>query len=192
MSRTGTIGEARFQMLPRQFLLAPHAICFAPSTLPVTASVPSVRLSLRHRRSSRVISGRRPATLVVVSCASPAGASAAAADVKGTGRSTVIATISVQTTVGSLLTNIWKGRLLDHFSDLVGKSIQVELLSSELNPGAFQYCLLLVSRFKPFYIMFSSKNGAISKGTKVFGFYGRRITRFLVDASGMRSTGKLK
>ncbi|KAF3777471.1 Linoleate 13S-lipoxygenase 2-1 [Nymphaea thermarum] len=127
-----TLPEARFLTLPRGFLLAPNGRNSSVSTLPAIKSVPLVRF-YRRRRSGQETGERSPARLVVVSCASTATA-AAAANSEGAGKSTVTVTISVQTEVGSLLTNIGSGRGLDDISDVLGKSIQIELVSSELNP----------------------------------------------------------
>ncbi|KAF3772424.1 Linoleate 13S-lipoxygenase 2-1 [Nymphaea thermarum] len=131
--------EARFLTLPQGFLLAPpNGRSSSAATLPAIKSVPLVRLYRRRRLSGQEIGERSPARLVVVSCASTATA-AAAANSEGAGKSTVTVTISVQTEVESLLTNIGIGRGLDDISDLLGKSIQVELVSSELNPASTTY-----------------------------------------------------
>ncbi|KAF3772425.1 Linoleate 9S-lipoxygenase 1 [Nymphaea thermarum] len=139
--------EARFLTLPQGFLLAPpNGRSSSAATLPAIKSVPLVRLYRRRRLSGQEIGERSPARLVVVSCASTATA-AAAANSEGAGKSTVTVTISVQTEVESLLTNIGIGRGLDDISDLLGKSIQVELVSSELNPGFLLIYYLLVFDF---------------------------------------------
>ncbi|XP_031473610.1 linoleate 13S-lipoxygenase 2-1, chloroplastic-like [Nymphaea colorata] len=126
------IREARFLAVPQEFLLSPNGRNSSSAALPAVKSVPLVRLHRRRRRSGQEIGERSPARVVVVSCASPATAAPAATG-KGAGKSTVTATISVQTEVESLLANIGIGRGLDDIADLLGKSIQVELVSSELN-----------------------------------------------------------
>ncbi|MQL93595.1 hypothetical protein Taro_026230 [Colocasia esculenta] len=98
-------------------------------------------------QGGRVVGGRKVGRGCggAVYCASPGEVGTAVARTAAESPTKVKAVVAVKLTVGGMLTNVGLSRGLDDITDLLGKSLYIELVSAELDPG-MHFCNLGLSK----------------------------------------------
>ncbi|MQL93596.1 hypothetical protein Taro_026237 [Colocasia esculenta] len=104
------------------------------AVLPRHRETGSLLPCVRRVQVGRVGGGRKGST-GDVRCSSTSREVQAAVTRTQESSTKVKAVVTVKITVGGLLTNVGLSRGLDDITDLLGKSLYVELVSAELDPG---------------------------------------------------------